>query len=203
VPQTHRRSAAAVLPHDRDQNLSATRPGRRSASRARPDLHRFSGTYSSMANARQTLASPSGPGARYHSGAAASAPKLRSRLPAVFDHLARTLGDIFPAARDVSPLGWPTPACRATGMRAAFDAATGIATAGGYVGDGSAPPIRRAHASPGPPSCGVQRFAAAVGESPFAPVGPGAAAFHRGELGFDDEHRRSPVMAGHARLPPG
>lgn len=78
-----------------------------------------------------------GRGARYHWGSS-----IRSeydRVPAVFDHLARTLGDIFPAARDVAithrwggPLGVP----RDWHASATFDAATGIATAGGYVGDG-------------------------------------------------------------------
>ncbi len=78
-----------------------------------------------------------GRGARYHWGSS-----IRSeydRVPAVFDHLARTLGDIFPAARDVAithrwggPLGVP----RDWHASATFDPATGIATAGGYVGDG-------------------------------------------------------------------
>ena len=78
-----------------------------------------------------------GRGARYHWGSS-----IRSeydRVPAVFDHLARTLGDIFPAARDApishrwgGPLGVP----RDWHASASFDPATGIATAGGYVGDG-------------------------------------------------------------------
>jgi glycine/D-amino acid oxidase-like deaminating enzyme len=78
-----------------------------------------------------------GRGARYHWGSS-----IRSeydRVPAVFDHLARTLGNIFPAARDVAithrwggPLGVP----RDWHASATFDAASGIATAGGYVGDG-------------------------------------------------------------------
>ena len=78
-----------------------------------------------------------GRGARYHWGSS-----IRSeydRVPAVFDHLARTLGGIFPAARDVAithrwggPLGVP----RDRHASATFDAASGIATAGGYVGDG-------------------------------------------------------------------
>ncbi|MHC5796833.1 NAD(P)/FAD-dependent oxidoreductase [Lacisediminihabitans sp. FW035] len=78
-----------------------------------------------------------GRGARYHWGS--SIHPEYDRVPAVFDHLARTLGDIFPAARDAvvshrwgGPLGVP----RDWHASASFDAATGIATAGGYVGDG-------------------------------------------------------------------
>jgi glycine/D-amino acid oxidase-like deaminating enzyme len=78
-----------------------------------------------------------GRGARYHWGSSIRAEY--DRVPAVFDHLARTLGDIFPAARDAAvthrwggPLGVP----RDWHASASFDAGTGIATAGGYVGDG-------------------------------------------------------------------
>jgi hypothetical protein len=67
-------------------------------------------------------------------------------------------------------------------MRATFDAATGIATAGGYVWRRpSAPPIRRAHASRIIPA-GYSDFAAAVGESPFAP-GDSSRCVSSGELG--------------------
>ncbi len=78
-----------------------------------------------------------GRGARYHWGSS-----IRSdydRVPRVFDHLRRTLGEIFPAAKDVAvthrwggPLGVP----RDWHATASFDPATGIARAGGYVGDG-------------------------------------------------------------------
>ena len=78
-----------------------------------------------------------GRGARYHWGS--SIRPEYDRVPAVFDHLARTLASIFPAAHDVAithrwggPLGVPRDWHAST----AFDAATGIATAGGYVGDG-------------------------------------------------------------------
>lgn len=78
-----------------------------------------------------------GRGARYHWGSS-----IRSeydRVPAVFDHLARTLAGLFPAAGGVSithrwggPLGVP----RDWHASAIFDPTTGIAMAGGYVGDG-------------------------------------------------------------------
>ncbi|MET4781894.1 FAD-binding oxidoreductase [Glaciihabitans sp. UYNi722] len=78
-----------------------------------------------------------GRGARYHWGSS-----IRSnydRVPRVFEHLRRTLGEIFPAAKDAAithhwggPLGVP----RDWHATASFDPATGIATAGGYVGDG-------------------------------------------------------------------
>jgi glycine/D-amino acid oxidase-like deaminating enzyme len=78
-----------------------------------------------------------GRGARYHWGS--SIRTEYDRVPAVFAHLTRTLGDIFPAARDVAvshrwggPLGVP----RDWHASATFDPATGIAMAGGYVGDG-------------------------------------------------------------------
>ena len=78
-----------------------------------------------------------GRGARYHWGSSIRAEY--DRVPAVFDHLARTLGDIFPAAMDAAvthrwggPLGVP----RDWHASASFDLSTGIATAGGYVGDG-------------------------------------------------------------------
>src|SRR5690606_33241851 len=61
------------------------------------------------------------------------------RVPRVFEHLRRTLGELFPAVRDAEithrwggPLGVPSdwhPTVR-------FDPATRIATAGGYVGGG-------------------------------------------------------------------
>lgn len=78
-----------------------------------------------------------GRGARYHFGSAIR-PEY-DRVPAVFDHLRRTLVEMFPSIGDVEvthrwggPLGVP----RDWHASAAYDPATGIATAGGYVGDG-------------------------------------------------------------------
>jgi glycine/D-amino acid oxidase-like deaminating enzyme len=78
-----------------------------------------------------------GRGARYHWGSA-----IRpgyDRVPAVFEHLRRTLGEMFPAIGDVAvthrwggPLGVP----RDWHATASFDPAKGMAWAGGYVGDG-------------------------------------------------------------------
>jgi glycine/D-amino acid oxidase-like deaminating enzyme len=78
-----------------------------------------------------------GRGARYHWGSAIKT--SYDRVPEVFDHLRRTLGEIFPVIGDVGvthrwggPLGVP----RDWHASATFDRASGIATAGGYVGDG-------------------------------------------------------------------
>lgn len=78
-----------------------------------------------------------GRGARYHWGSTIR-PEY-DRVPGVFEHLHRTLGELFPAARDAAvthrwggPLGVP----RDWHSTAAYDPATGIARAGGYVGDG-------------------------------------------------------------------
>jgi glycine/D-amino acid oxidase-like deaminating enzyme len=78
-----------------------------------------------------------GRGARYHWGS--SIRPDYDRIPAVFAHLERTLGELFPASRTASvthrwggPLGVP----RDWHASASFDPATGIALAGGYVGDG-------------------------------------------------------------------
>jgi glycine/D-amino acid oxidase-like deaminating enzyme len=78
-----------------------------------------------------------GRGARYHWGSA-----IRpgyDRVPAVFEHLRLARGELFPQAADAAvthswggPLGVP----RDWHATASFDSATGIATAGGYVGDG-------------------------------------------------------------------
>ena len=78
-----------------------------------------------------------GRGARYHWGSA-----IRpgyDRAPRVFEHLRRTLVELFPAASEAAithrwggPLGVP----RDWHASVAFDPATGIARAGGYVGDG-------------------------------------------------------------------
>src|SRR5690606_32781073 len=78
-----------------------------------------------------------GRGARYHWGSAIRGEY--DRVPRVFEHLRRTLGELFPAARDAAithrwggPLGVP----RDWHAAVRFDPATRIATAGGYVGDG-------------------------------------------------------------------
>lgn len=78
-----------------------------------------------------------GRGARYHWGSAIR-PEY-DRVPAVFEHLRRALRELFPAIGDVAvthswggPLGVP----RDWHATASFDPATGMAWAGGYVGDG-------------------------------------------------------------------
>lgn len=78
-----------------------------------------------------------GRGARYHWGSAVNAGYDRS--PAVFEHLRRTLVDLFPDAADAAithrwggPLGVP----RDWHASVRFDPATGLGSAGGYVGDG-------------------------------------------------------------------
>jgi glycine/D-amino acid oxidase-like deaminating enzyme len=78
-----------------------------------------------------------GRGARYHWGSAIR-PEY-DRVPGVFEHLRRTLVDMFPAIGDVrvthswgGPLGVP----RDWHATASYDTTSGIARAGGYVGDG-------------------------------------------------------------------
>lgn len=78
-----------------------------------------------------------GRGARYHWGSTVR-PRWEHE-PSVFDQLQRSLVDLFPVAADVAvthrwggPLGVP----RDWHAHANFDAITGIASAGGYVGDG-------------------------------------------------------------------
>ena len=78
-----------------------------------------------------------GRGARYHWGSAIR-PEY-DRVPAVFEHLRRTLGELFPVIGDAAvthtwggPLGVP----RDWHATASFDRANGMAWAGGYVGDG-------------------------------------------------------------------
>ncbi len=78
-----------------------------------------------------------GRGARYHWGST-----IRSeydRVPRVFEHLRRTLVELFPQAADAvvthrwgGPIGVP----RDWHASVEFDEKTGIAWAGGYVGDG-------------------------------------------------------------------
>lgn len=78
-----------------------------------------------------------GRGARYHWGS--SIRNSYDRVPRVFDHLEKTLGELFPIARDYKvthrwggPLGVP----RDWHASVSLDRETGIARAGGYVGDG-------------------------------------------------------------------
>lgn len=78
-----------------------------------------------------------GRGAHYHWGS--SIRPGYDRVPAVFEHLRTALGELFPAAKDVAvthrwggPLGVP----RDWHASASFDPSRGIASAGGYVGDG-------------------------------------------------------------------
>ena len=78
-----------------------------------------------------------GRGARYHWGSTIR--PAYDRVPAVFEHLRRTLGELFPAIGDAAvthrwggPLGVP----RDWHATASFDPVTGMAWAGGYVGDG-------------------------------------------------------------------
>jgi glycine/D-amino acid oxidase-like deaminating enzyme len=78
-----------------------------------------------------------GRGARYHLGSSIRA--AYDRVPRVFEHLRRALGELFPVARDAAithrwggPLGVP----RDWHASVTYDPATRIASAGGYVGDG-------------------------------------------------------------------
>jgi glycine/D-amino acid oxidase-like deaminating enzyme len=78
-----------------------------------------------------------GRGARYHWGSVIK--PGYDRVPRVFEHLRRTLAELFPAARDAAvthrwggPLGVP----RDWHATASYDPDTRVAWAGGYVGDG-------------------------------------------------------------------
>jgi glycine/D-amino acid oxidase-like deaminating enzyme len=78
-----------------------------------------------------------GRGARYHWGS--SIRPEYDRVPAVFEHLRRTLRELFPVIGDVEvthtwggPLGVPRDWHAGVGL----DRGTGIGWAGGYVGDG-------------------------------------------------------------------
>ena len=78
-----------------------------------------------------------GRGAPYHLGSAIQ-PSF-DRVPAVFEGLRRTLGELFPVLADVpvthswgGPLGVPRDWCASVGL----DRSSGLAWAGGYVGDG-------------------------------------------------------------------
>jgi glycine/D-amino acid oxidase-like deaminating enzyme len=78
-----------------------------------------------------------GRGAPYHLGSAIR-PSF-DRVPAVFDALRQTLAELFPVLGEVpvthcwgGPLGVPRDWCASVGL----DQASGLAWAGGYVGDG-------------------------------------------------------------------
>ena len=78
-----------------------------------------------------------GRGARYHWGSTIK-PEY-DRVPAVFEHLRRALRELFPAIGDVAVThGWggPLGVPRDWHATASFDPTTGMAWAGGYVGDG-------------------------------------------------------------------
>lgn len=78
-----------------------------------------------------------GRGARYHWGSAIR--PSYDRAPKVFEHLRRTLVELFPQAADAAVThrwGGPIGVPRDWHAAVNFDAASGIAWAGGYVGDG-------------------------------------------------------------------
>jgi len=78
-----------------------------------------------------------GRGAPYHLGSRV-APRF-DREPKVFEDLARTLVELFPAAEDAKVThtwGGPLAAPRDWFSSVSFDRRTGLAVAGGYVGDG-------------------------------------------------------------------
>ncbi len=78
-----------------------------------------------------------GRGARYHWGSAIRAEYDRD--PRVFGHLQRALADLFPAAADAAithQWGGPLGVSRDWRATASFNPKTGVALAGGYVGDG-------------------------------------------------------------------
>ena len=78
-----------------------------------------------------------GRGARYHWGS--SIKSAYDRVDRVFDHLEKTLGDLFPAARGTAVThrwGGPLGVSRDWHPTAAYSPRTGVAFAGGYVGDG-------------------------------------------------------------------
>ncbi|MEO7349028.1 MAG: FAD-binding oxidoreductase [Terrimesophilobacter sp.] len=78
-----------------------------------------------------------GRGARYHWGSAIR--PAYDRVPKVFEHLRRTLVELFPQAADAAVThrwGGPIGVPRDWHASVNFDAESGIAWAGGYVGDG-------------------------------------------------------------------
>jgi glycine/D-amino acid oxidase-like deaminating enzyme len=78
-----------------------------------------------------------GRGARYHWGSAID--PSYEHVDAVFDHLHRTLGELFPAAagaRVTHRWGGPLGVARDWHPTASYNPKTGVGFAGGYVGDG-------------------------------------------------------------------
>lgn len=78
-----------------------------------------------------------GRGARYHWGS--SIRDEYDRVPRVFDHLQKTLVDLFPQAQDASIThrwGGPLGVARDWHATASFNRSKRVAWAGGYVGDG-------------------------------------------------------------------
>jgi glycine/D-amino acid oxidase-like deaminating enzyme len=78
-----------------------------------------------------------GRGARYHWGSAVD--PAFERVDQVFDHLHRTLVDLFPAARGAAIThrwGGPLGVARDWHATASYNPKTGVGFAGGYVGDG-------------------------------------------------------------------
>ncbi|MBX3093085.1 MAG: FAD-dependent oxidoreductase [Cryobacterium sp.] len=78
-----------------------------------------------------------GRGARYHWGSAIRGEY--DRVPRVFEHLRRTLGELFPQARDAAIThGWGGPLGVPRDWHAGVDhdRTSGVIWAGGYVGDG-------------------------------------------------------------------
>ncbi len=78
-----------------------------------------------------------GRGARYHFGSTIH--PAYDRVPKVFEHLRRTLVELFPHAADAAVThrwGGPIGVPRDWHAAVNFDAVSGIAWAGGYVGDG-------------------------------------------------------------------
>lgn len=78
-----------------------------------------------------------GRGARYHWGSTVR--ERFDRVQPVFDHLRRSLGELFPVIGDAKVThGWGGPLGVPRDWHASvrWDRATGVGTAGGYVGDG-------------------------------------------------------------------
>ncbi len=122
-----------------------------------------------------------GRGARYHWGSAIR-PQY-DRVPAVFDHLRRTLGEMFPMIGDVSVThrwGGPLGVARDWHATASYDPAHR------YRQSGRVRRGRAEHHEPGRPHPGrpddsdaLGSHRASVGEPPITPVGAGAAAVPR------------------------
>ena len=135
-----------------------------------------------------------GRGAPYHLGSAIR-PSF-DRVPAVFDALRRTLGELFPVLGEVpvthcwgGPLGVPRDWCASVGL----DQASGLGLGGrlrgrrGVDDQPVGPDAGRPHHRPG------QRAGApAVGRAPLAALGAGAAALAGTERGPAGDERGGP-----------